>query len=88
MEKVALLSLASDLKRIVQAIQRNSSSNATRFNFEAKKWLKKSKKTQDRSILKLLGKVEKVLDDKNNLKKAENCLMYSVLIQNRVISSK
>ena len=83
MDKVALLSLASDLKRITQSIQRNSASVKV-FNQEAQKWLKIAKKTNDLSILKVLIEVEKLLKRKDNLLKAEDCLMYSVLIQNRV----
>jgi len=40
MDKVTLLSLSMDLKRITQSIQRGSLENAGRFSLEAKKWLK------------------------------------------------
>lgn len=87
MDKVVLLSLASDLKRITLSIQRNSSSSTKRFNEEAKKWLLESKKTSDIKIKELLKKVEISLRQKDNLKKAEDLLMYSTLIQNKAISS-
>ena len=85
MEKIALQSLSSDLKRITLSIQRNSLASATRFNTEAERWLKESKKTQDQSILKLLGKIESSLQAENDLKKAEDCLMYATIIQNKTM---
>lgn len=87
MDKVVLLSLASDLKRITLSIQRNSSSSAKRFNEEAKKWLLESKETSDITVKELLKKVEISLRQKNDLNKAEDLLMYSTLIQNKAISS-
>lgn len=83
MDELALRSLSSDLKRISLSIQRNSLASANRFNQEADKWLKLSFNTGDKSIKKLLGRVETTLKQKNNLKKAEDCLMYSTLLQNR-----
>lgn len=85
MDKLALLSLSGDLKRITQSIQRNSKS-AERFNTEAKKWLNKSQHIDNVSIQKILKKIEASLEAKNDLKKAEDCLMYSVLLQNRAIN--
>lgn len=85
MDKLALLSLSGDLKRITQSIQRNSKS-AERFNNEAKKWLNKSQHIDNVSIQKILKKIEVSLEAKNDLKKAEECLMYSVLLQNRAIN--
>ena len=79
----SLLALSSDLKRISLSIQRNSPASANRFNQEADKWLKLSSNTSDKSIKKLLSRVETTLKQKNNLKKAEDCLMYSTLLQNR-----
>lgn len=87
MDKIVLLSLASDLKRTTLSIQRNSSSSAKRFNEEAKKWLLESKKTGDTTVKELLKKVEISLNQKNDLKKAEDLLMYSTLIQNKAMSS-
>ncbi|KKR87040.1 MAG: hypothetical protein UU34_C0008G0064 [Candidatus Curtissbacteria bacterium GW2011_GWA1_41_11] len=88
MDKVTLLSLSMDLKRIVQSIQRGSIDNADRFSLEAKRWLKESKTTNDDYLKKLLAKIEETLELKNDLKKAEDCLMYSVLIQNRALHKK
>lgn len=88
MDKIILLSLSMDLKRIVQSIQKDSQGNASRFSMEAEKWLKESKNTKDSYLKKLLVKIEKTLAGKNDLKKAEDCLMYSVLIQNHALYAK
>ncbi len=82
--KLILLSLSLDLKRITSAIQRNSSAVDT-FNTEANKWLKQAKNLNNSKLKNLLGKVEKTLELKNDLNKAEDCLMYSVLIQNQAL---
>lgn len=88
MDKVILLSLASDLKRVTQSIQRGSDNNAQRFNQEAQKWLKQAQRTNTGPIFKLLEKIAKTLEKENNLVKAEECLMYSVLLQNRTTVHK
>ena len=86
MDKVLLQSLSSDLKRITLSIQRNSPASAVRFNQEAAKWLADSKKKiADPSIQKILSRIHTVLNQKNDLKKAEECLMYSTLLQNRSV---
>lgn len=83
MDKIVLQSLASDLKRITLSIQRNSLPTAIRFNQEAERWLQESKNGSDLSTKKLLARVEEVLKRDNDLQKAEDCLMYSTLLQNR-----
>lgn len=85
--KIVLLSLSLDLKRICTAIQRNSSA-ANKFNSEASGWLNSAKRTDDKKLQKLLDRIEKTLNMENNLEKAENCLMYSFLIQNRAMALK
>ena len=85
MDKVTLLSLSLDLKRIVQSIQKNSTDNANRFTEEAKRWVDESKNTNDEYLKSLLKKIEKTLELKNDPNKAEDCLMYSVLIQNHAL---
>lgn len=82
--KVVLLSLSVDLKRICTAIQRNSSA-VVKFNGEAGNWLGMAKSTNDKELCMLLDKIEKTLKMENNLEKAEDCLMYSFLIQNRAL---
>ena len=85
MDKVTLLSLSNDLKRITTSIERKSLENARRFSTEAKRWLKDSQKTDDEYLKDLLKKIEATLKRKDDLIKAEDCLMYSVLLQNRVL---
>lgn len=86
MDKIVLQSLASDLKRIALSIQRDSQKSAERFQKEALKWLRESKNgsaQNSKSIKNILNKVEKCLNQNNDLKKAEDLLMYCTLIQNR-----
>lgn len=85
MDKVALLSLSNDLKRITTSIQRESFENSKRFSKEAKRWLQDTQNLKDAYVKKLLENVEKILDTKDDLIKAEDCLMYSVLLQNQAI---
>jgi len=82
--KTILLSLSLDLKRITTAIQRNSSAVNT-FNDEANNWLKEAQSLNNDKLQTLLKKVRKTLKSPNDLNKAEDCLMYSVLIQNRAL---
>ena len=84
MDKVTLLSLSMDLKRITTSIQRGSMSNAERFSKEAQRWIKSD--TKDHYLKGLLDKITNSLSEKNDLKKAEDCLMYSVLLQNKALA--
>ncbi len=88
MDKIALLSLSNDLKRICLSIQRGSFDAAEEFNKEARRWLLESLKTKNTNISELLKKVDRSLKKKNDLVKAEDCLMYSVLLQNRAMVLK
>lgn len=88
MSKLALLSLSNDLKRITHFIQRGSFENSKRFQKEARKWIKESNKIEDEYVRKLIKKVEITLKQKDDLNKAEDCLMYSVLLQNQAIHGK
>lgn len=85
MDKVVLLSLASDLKRIVMSIQRGSEENSRRFTQEAERWLAESSGVKDKYLKKLLAKVKAALKTNDTLEKAEDCLMYSVLLQNQAL---
>ena len=85
MDKLALLSLSNDLKRITISIQRGSMDNSKRFQIEAQKWLKEASLSNDPYLISLLKKVEKTLELKDDLKKAEDCLMYTVLLQNQAL---
>lgn len=85
MDKVTLLSLSMDLKRITISIQRGSMENAKRFSQEAQRWIKKD--VDDNYLKKLMEKISETLQKKDDLVKAEDCLMYSVLIQNEALHS-
>ena len=85
MDKINLLSLSNDLKRITTSIQRGSEENATRFTQEAKRWIRED--INDGYLKHLMEKIAISLDQKNDLKKAEDCLMYSVLLQNQTLHS-
>ena len=86
--KVALSSLALDLKRIALAYHRGSEKVASRFFKEA------LKRKQEIDVLEikpyvvdLLEKFEKIKSYKDRQKKAEDALMYSILFQNAAITS-
>ena len=85
MDKITLLSLSNDLKRITTSIQSGSMENADRFTKEAKRWVKND--VGDEYLKSLMTKIAKSLEEKNDLKKAEDCLLYSVLLQNQAVNS-
>lgn len=82
-DKINLLSLSMDLKRICLGIQRKSFGMADEFECQAKRWLKV--KTKIYHTQEILKEVKQILDRPNSLEKAEDCLMYSVLLQNRAM---
>lgn len=83
-----LAALSMDLKRISMFIRNNSLRSAARFNQEAEKRLAESKNQyKEHSIQKLLGEVDDLLKQDNDLKKAEDTLMYSTLFQNYVLNT-
>jgi len=83
MDKITLLSLSNDLRRITTSIQRGSIENANRFSKEARSWIKTD--IDDVYLKGLMEKVINSLDQENDLKKAEDCLTYSVLLQNQAL---
>jgi hypothetical protein len=82
-DKLNLLSLSMDLKRICLGIQRKSFDMADEFECQAKRWLKV--KTKIYHTQEILKEIKQILDQPNSLEKAEDCLMYSVLLQNRAM---
>ncbi|MBU1327124.1 hypothetical protein KKB64_04640 [Patescibacteria group bacterium] len=83
--KIALSSLAMDLKRIALWLHRKSYSMADRFLNEAMK-RKNEVNTNDllpymKAIIERVGS----LSDRDNIHKAEDALMYSTRIQNYVL---
>ena len=85
--KIALSSLALDLKRVALGYFRGSNSMAERFFEEA---LKRKKEIDSREvkpyIRNLLSNFEKIKFDRDQKRKAENALMYSILFQNASIA--
>ncbi|MEK7451014.1 MAG: hypothetical protein AAB662_03715 [Patescibacteria group bacterium] len=84
--KLALSSLALDLKRMALAYHRGSEKVAARFFEEALK----RKQEVDVSKIKpyvvdLLDKFEKIKFEKERDKRAEDALMYSTLFQNAAL---
>jgi hypothetical protein len=82
-DKLNLLSLSMDLKRICSGIQRKSYGMADEFARQAKRWLRV--KTDMYHTQEILKEVKQILDRPNSLQKAEDCLMYSILLQNRAM---
>lgn len=85
--KLALSSLALDLKRMALAYHRGSDKVAARFLEEALK----RKQEVDVSKIKpyvvdLLDKFEKIKFEKERDKRAEDALMYSTLFQNAALA--
>jgi hypothetical protein len=71
-----------DLSRIAIAIHDGSFPVADRFSEEAKKYSFKFISSQ-KDWKNLLVRINITLGKINSLEKAEDCLMYSVLLQNR-----
>lgn len=81
--KQILEALASDLKRISLGLQRKSISMASRFSREA---LARKKEIEisllDPYMQKILQDLDQLILSSNTDRKAEDALMYSILIQN------
>lgn len=86
-EKIILGALSSDLKRVAMSLYRNSPSVARRFLREAL-----SRKSETKNLFlppylqKIIREMENSLADISSPRVAEDCLMYSTLIQNYVLS--
>lgn len=82
-EKIILESLASDLKRVSLGLHRGSIQMANKFKEEA---LKRSTEVNPKNvkpyIVDLLSRMKKDLSHEDQLKVAEDALMYSTLFQN------
>jgi len=87
--KIALSSLALDLKRVALGYWRGSNDMAERFFEEA---LKRKKEIDSRKvkpyIRNLLSNFEKIKFDKDQKRQAEDALMYSTLFQNASLVKK
>ncbi|RJQ35774.1 hypothetical protein C4559_06385 [Candidatus Microgenomates bacterium] len=84
--KIALSSLALDLKRIALAYHRGSEKVAQRFFKEAIKRKEEIDVLKIKPyIVKLLEKFENIKIEKDHQKRAEDALMYSFLFQNAAL---
>lgn len=84
--KVILTALASDLKRVTLGLQRNSYAMVDRFTAEALKRKSELNLQELESYMQtLLVKLEEKLSTTDQKKKAEDALLYSILIQNYVL---
>lgn len=84
--KLALASIAMDLKRVALGYHNGSLNTAKRF-FEE---VLKRRDEIDQSLIepyvkKLLSKLESLKSENDNQKKAEDALMYSTLFQNAAL---
>ncbi|HSX48765.1 MAG TPA: hypothetical protein VLE44_00725 [Candidatus Saccharimonadales bacterium] len=85
--KIALESLALDLKRGSVFLNRNSQFAANQFLKEAVE--RKSEidlKGLSSYIQKIILDLDKIIEEKNKSAKAENLLMYSTIIQNYALT--
>jgi hypothetical protein len=90
MNKTQLLigSLSNDLYRVANCRVNGSKESAIRFAKEAKRW---AVPLQNQNVADHIKKIAKEISSANSksisLKKAENYLMYSILLQNYVLHS-
>lgn len=81
--KIALESLAMDLKRAALGYYRGSEAMAARFAKEAKARKEELRNVNLKPYLRnLLSKMDDILKQKDHKKLAEDALMYSTLFQN------
>ena len=84
--KIALSSLALDLRRVALGYHRHSKEMAERFFDEALKRKEEIDKSQVKPYINnLLLKLESLKLEKRDEDKAENALMYSTLFQNAAV---
>ena len=87
--QIALSSLALDLKRVALVYHRGSTTMADRFLEEA---LNRKKEIDTSSIKpylqKILLKIEDISFENENLRKAEDALLYSIIFQNAAVANK
>ncbi len=84
--KVALASLAMDLKRVALGYHRGSPVMANRFFDEALKRKREINILELKPyIRKIIDKIETIKSEKEEQKRAEDALLYSILLQNAAI---
>lgn len=85
--KAALGSLAMDLSRVALGYYHGSNKTAERFLYEALKRREELDQTSLKPYLrKLLSKLDSLVDEDDQGKKAEDALMYSTLFQNAALA--
>ncbi|MCL5970510.1 MAG: hypothetical protein M1450_03350 [Patescibacteria group bacterium] len=88
MNKIALSSLAMDLKRVALGFYRDSPNVANRFLEEALKRKEEIDiKTVKPYVKDLLEKLNQITKQKNYEKVAEDILLYSILFQNAALKA-
>ena len=83
-DRIAIESLAMDLKRVALGLHRGSFKMAERFTIEAFSRIDEVKDKTDKYLGKLLLTTRSLLQNQNP-EVAEDILMYSILIQNYAI---
>lgn len=86
--KIILASLSMDLKRIALGQHRNSVKLSDKFSRESLIRINEVDRRNLKPYMqRILVLVKNDLEKTDGLQKAENCLMYSTLIQNYVLSN-
>ena len=86
--KIALASLAMDLKRVALGYHRGSRSLANRFFDEALKRKNEIDRLKIKPYVKnIIDRIENIKSEKEEQKRAEDALLYSILLQNAAIIS-
>ncbi|MDP2585558.1 MAG: hypothetical protein Q8P29_01620 [Candidatus Levybacteria bacterium] len=84
--KIALASLAMDLKRVAMSYHRGSFAVANRFFDEAlKRRSEINKATLKPYLVSLLKDMDNLKTEQDDMKKAEDALLYSTLFQNAAL---
>jgi len=84
--KIALSSLAMDLKRVALGYHRGSFIVANRFLEEVLKRREEINKTSPKPYLvRFLKDIDKLKIERDSMKKAEDALLYSILFQNAAL---
>ncbi|NCN24977.1 hypothetical protein GW918_02740 [Candidatus Berkelbacteria bacterium] len=82
-ERIIIESMASDLKRVCLGLERKSDKMAERFLAEAEKRRNEAVSIALPNYIKdILDKVSFLRNNIHQSRAAEDCLMYSVLLQN------
>lgn len=86
--KIALSSLAMDLRRVALGYHRGSRKMGERFWQEALKRKDEIDRSSIRPYLKIILDTFPAIKSKNDQEIAEDALMYSILFQNAAVKSK